>query len=362
MHRDRFRVLALLAVYLALVVAALFLVDWFMATTPFGTMSIDLRSARVCGDDGSCASFSLAEMRGSGLYAPLGGITFWGTLLFSLLVCYQATTRMGSGIASESLTKLGYTSGLVLFATIGAAGFLFGPEASPTAKELVSLVVTRGSAPYLLMLAMLVGIAVLYYAVIQRVADDIAEYKPVTGVPMKKPTPPPVQAPTTNPPVTARPPRISDRIPATVSERVTTGPIPTFPEHMRKVFKFATLTADLTRAGIDARREDGSSRLVMWRDVVGLVARRMPAEHDGVTFIDVVSSAGSTLRMLPWTRLTGEPIEGYGATWGRALLAAMVAKCPEASLDPATKRFAAGEIAAQLPDLAKLAAHDQKLS
>jgi hypothetical protein len=39
----------------------------------------------------------------------------------------------------------------------------------------------------------------------------------------------------------------------------------------------------------------------------------------------------------------------------------MIAKCPEASLDPATKRFKGGEPAAQLPDLAKLAAHDEKL-
>lgn len=362
MDRDRSRVLALLVVYLSLVVAALFVLDWFVASTPFGQMAIDLRSATVCAENVPCASFSLSEMRGTGFYAPLGGITFWGTLMFALLVAYQAITRIVSGVANDSLTKLGYVSGMVLFGTAGAAGFLFGPEAASGTDQLISLDVTRSSAPFLLMLGLLVGIAVLYYAVTQQVADEVGEYKPITGVVPLKLTAPPVAVAITAPPITERPIRKSDPIPAIVTENVSTGPIQTIPEHLRKKLKFATLTAEITRAGIDARREDGSVRLVMWRDVVGLVARRMPPDYDGATFIDVVSNAGATLRMLPWTRLTGEPIEAFGETWGRALLAAMVAKCPDASLDPATKRFVAGEPAAQLPDLAKLAAHDQKLS
>jgi hypothetical protein len=100
----------------------------------------------------------------------------------------------------------------------------------------------------------------------------------------------------------------------------------------------------------------------MWRDVVGLVARRMPAEHDSITFLDIVSTAGSTLRILPWTRLTGETVDGEGDAWSRALLAKLSAHCPSAGLDPATQRFQRGEPAAQLPDTDKLAAHDAKLA
>ncbi|CAN5920977.1 hypothetical protein BH11MYX3_BH11MYX3_04870 [soil metagenome] len=360
MDRDRSRVLALFVVYLALIVAALFLAEWFVASTPFGKMSIDLRSATVCGGDGACDTFSLSDMRGTGFYAPLGGISFWGTLVFSLLVAYQAITRIASGTANESLTKLGYVSALALFATTGAAAFLFGPASPSRNIELMStLQVTRGSGPFLLMLGLLVGIAVLFYAVTYRLADDVAAYKPISGVIPPKPTP--TSMPVV-PPISERAVHKSEPIPKITNDKIISGPTPTIPDHMRKKLNYATLTAELTRAGIDARREDGSSRLVMWRDVVGLVARRLPADYDGMTFIDVVSNACATIRLLPWTRLTGEPIEGFGETWGRALLAAMIAKCPEASLDPATRRFVAGEPAAQLPDLAKLAAHDEKLS
>ncbi len=362
MDRDRSRVLALLLVYVGLIVASLFVLDWFVAATAFGTMSIDLRSATMCGDDGGCDSFSLSDIRGIGSYARLAGLLLWGTLLSSILVAYQAITRIAKGAANDTLTKLGYISALVLLVTTGAAAFVFGPEfPSSDIKLMSSLEVARGSGPFVLMLGLLVGIAVLFYSVTQ-LAPDVAEYKPLTGIVTTKPTTGPLTPITTIPPVSERPVRTSDPIPAVVGEQITTGPTPMIPEHLRKKLMFATLTAELTRAGIDARREDGSSRLVMWRDVVGLVARRMPVDYDGTTFIDVVSSAGATLRLLPWTRLTGEPIEAYGETWGRALLAAMIAKCPDASLDPATKRFSAGEPAAQLPDLAKLAAHDQKLS
>ena len=68
------------------------------------------------------------------------------------------------------------------------------------------------------------------------------------------------------------------------------------------------------------------------------------------------------MRLLPWTRISGETFTGDGDAWSRALLAALIVHCPEASLDPATKRFVSGEPAAQLPDLGKLAAHDAKLA
>lgn len=341
MDRDRSRVLALFIAYLVLVAVALFVMSWFVASMPIGTMSIDLRSVHICPDSGHCDTFALSEMRDIGFYAPLGGLTFFGTLLFTLLVGYQAIKRIVSSSASESLSKLGYAAGLVLFATAFAAAFLFGPRASELERE-----ITRTAAPFLLLIALLLGIIVLYYTVTQRDPESAGEYKPLETS-------------------ESRPPalmlqRTKSMPPASALQSETTTSV--LPEHLRKKLQFVTLSAELTRAGMDARHEDGSSKLVMWRDVVGFVARRMPPVHDSLTFLDIVSVAGSTLRVLPWTRITGETIEGEGDAWTRALLAAMIARCPEASLDPATKKFQAGEPAAQLKDTTKLAAHDDKLA
>lgn len=363
MDRDRSRVLALFVAYLALVAVALFVLDWFVAAMPFGTMSIGLRNAHICPDSGQCDAFSLSELRGMGFYAPLGGLTFFGTLLYTVLVGYQVTKRVSSGFASESLSKLGYAGGMILFGTAFAAAFLFGPEASSLERETMQLEVSRTPAPFLLLIALLLGIIVLYYAVTQRNAEGAGEYKPLTDVPIATPkritSPGELPIRTKSMPPSAVLQKTKSSPPASALQSDTNSVLP---EHLRKKLKFVTLSAQLTRAGIDARREDGSSKLVMWRDVVGFVARRMPAVYDGLTFLDIVSVAGSTLRVLPWTRVTGETLEGEGDAWTRALLDAMIALCPEASLDPATKRFQSGEPAAQLKDTTKLAAHDDKLA
>lgn len=358
MDRGRSRVLALLLLYLGLVGAALFALDWFVASTPFGNMTIDMRSAQVCSTDGACVSFSLSDMRGTGFYAPLAGISFWGTILFSLLVMFQAFKRLTSSYASESLSKLGYFAAMVLIATSGAAAFLFGPEPTSVEREMLSLEVSRTSGPFLLLLGLIAGLGVLFYAVNQGTQDDVGTYKPLGQLPGRSPTAPPVA-------IVVQPqarPRTSDPTPVLGTDQQDSGPSSIVPDHLRKKLKYTALSAEVTRGGIDARREDGSSLLVMWRDVVGLVARRTPAELDGITFVDVVSVAGSTMRLLPWTRISGETVTGDGEVWSRALLAVLIGHCPEASLDPATKRFAGGEPAAQLPDLGKLAAHDAKLA
>jgi len=363
MDRDRSRVLALFVAYLALVAVALFVMNWFVAAMPFGTMSIDLRNAHICPDSGHCDRFALSELRGSGLYAPLAGVTFYGTLLFSVLVAYQAITRITSGFAKEPLSKVGYAGGMGLFATAFAAAFLFGPEASSLERETMQLEVARTAAPFLMLIALLLGIIVLFYAVTLRNAAGTGEYKPLTDVPVvtKRATQPmePLVRTKSLPPVSTTQ-RTKSMPPASAMQSESSSSV--VPEHLRKKLSFVILSAEITRGGIDARREDGSSKLVMWRDVVGIVARRMPATYDALTFLDIVSVAGSTLRVLPWTRVTGEYVEGEGDVWTRALLEAMIAHCPEASLDPATKKFQAGEPAAQLKDTTKLAAHDEKLA
>jgi hypothetical protein len=144
--------------------------------------------------------------------------------------------------------------------------------------------------------------------------------------------------------------------------RTKSGPIQPVPEHLRNRILYLAITVELTAGGIDARREDGTSRLVLWRDVVGVVVRRLPAVYDSAVFVDIVSTARSTLRIVPWTRLTGDPIDGDGERRPRGIVEHVLAKCPGARLDPATRQFLDAGEAAQLPDLETLRAHDARLA
>lgn len=128
---------------------------------------------------------------------------------------------------------------------------------------------------------------------------------------------------------------------------------------------YAVATATLTRLGISAQREDGTHKQVAWDSIVGVIARRLPAEvpYAGETFVDVVSSAGATLRFLPWTQIDGVPILGEGEERARAFVQLVAARCLDAKLDSWTKVFAdGGGRAAQLPSAKTLAAHDEKLA
>jgi hypothetical protein len=144
--------------------------------------------------------------------------------------------------------------------------------------------------------------------------------------------------------------------------RTQTGPITPIPDHLRNRLRYVAITVEMTGGGIDARREDGTSRLVLWRDVVGLVARRLPPAYDGITFVDIVSTAGSTLRLVPWTRLTGDPVDGEGDERPRGVIEHILARCPGAKLDPATRQFLETGVAAQLRDVETLQAHDARLA
>lgn len=145
--------------------------------------------------------------------------------------------------------------------------------------------------------------------------------------------------------------------------RGKTGTIPPIPEHLRQRLSYVALTAELTGGGLDARREDGSSRLVLWRDVVGVVVRMLPPAFDSVMFVDVISTADSTLRILPWSRLTGDPLDAVSdEDRPRAVVERVLARAPSARLDPATRHFfETGEVT-QLPDLESLRAHDARLA
>ncbi|HEY5928598.1 MAG TPA: hypothetical protein VIV11_43230 [Kofleriaceae bacterium] len=152
----------------------------------------------------------------------------------------------------------------------------------------------------------------------------------------------------------------STRAPAAPTPSPYAGP----PALYRKI-RYAVISAKLTSAGIEAHREDGSHKLVEWEAIVGIIARRLPSEvpFDGTTFVDLVSLAGSTLRIMPWTEITGAPVYGEGEDRARTFVQLIAAHCLDAKLDSWTKVFADGAgHAAQLPNIKTLAAHDERMA
>jgi hypothetical protein len=153
-----------------------------------------------------------------------------------------------------------------------------------------------------------------------------------------------------------------------LAEALTPPPAPKLPElpdYIRGKIKFAVLTAEFASAGIKARREDGFEKLLKWEEVVGIVARRLPAEKpfESATVVDLLSKKGATLRIVPWTKLYGHPFESKAVERARSLVNVVAAMALEAKLDGATKLFANGDgDAAQLPNVEALATHDQKIS
>jgi hypothetical protein len=128
---------------------------------------------------------------------------------------------------------------------------------------------------------------------------------------------------------------------------------------------YATKTAVISRFGVEAHFEDGRLRVVPWPEVVGIVARRLPLEppYAGETFVDIVSTAGSTVRIVPWTTLVGDVVNDGSEERARAVVKVAADYAPAAQIDPATRMFLEGTgRAAQLPDAATLALHDQRLA
>lgn len=349
MGRDQLRVLATGAASLVLLIAATLVVDWFEIEMPgLDSFGIDLRSAHGCDATGKlCASTSLSEMKG--VYPALAAVTFFGGLAFGAAVALTVGRKLLTGDGSPSIWSKGAQTlgGIVFFSALGAA-FLFNPDTG--AERVMSnvfdvtITIERTWAPFAMLGAVVLGQLAVYFARVDDSATAIRE------------------------PVTTLPPARAVMVPAHMRDAT---PIPTapaaVPPELRGKLRFAIRVAEVSRGGIDARREDRSSVLVMWRDVIGVVARRLPAELGPTTFVDVVSTAGATVRVLPWTKLAfddGRVLDdSTEATRALALLGVVTERCPDLSIDPATRKFieTRGQ-AAQLPDLATLAAHDERLA
>ncbi|MCX5746161.1 MAG: hypothetical protein NT062_27095 [Proteobacteria bacterium] len=347
MSRDRLRVLVLGGTSVILVLACTFGLDWFRINVGRGILDealggavgFDLRTIHGCAN-GNCSSISFSKL--SGGFDTLAPLVFFESLGFALLVAIQTYTKVMSGSGSDKLARVNYTVAVLLFVLTVFAGYLLAPQFPATEMFGFTLSIDRTWAPALMLLAAVTGLMANYSAVTQ---DDRVAFAPVLPVARVVPAAAPV------PPVD---------VPAPVRASVT--PIPNL--------QYATATATLSRAGLDARREDGTALLVMWRDVVGVVVRRLPEPLDGHTFIDVVSTAGATLRLLPWTRLDGDPLgvdldDVDFEPHARAIVAHIVAHAPAATLDAGTRAFVDGGATTrptQVPDLATLAILDARLA
>lgn len=339
MGRDRLRVLVLATVSLLGVLITTLVIDWFEIRAGTDVAHLDLREIEVC-ERGVCARVDASGLLG--MYSTFASITFFGSLVFAALLAFVAGARVITGATNRLVGKLGMTIGACLVMPTIFAGFIFQPESLGVMRAFITVEPTH--ARLVMLVGLFAGIAALHFANREDEGYDDATFRPLDP-----------QLPE------ARARRVSEAIPKPIREVPSSSqPIPVA---IKGKLRFATLAAELTRAGIDARREDGSNVLVLWRDVVGFVARRLPAELEGAPFVDVVSTAGSTLRLLPWTRITGEPIAGDGDARLHALVTLLDARCPDATMDPATKAFVAHKGApAQLPDTATLAAHDERLA
>ena len=363
MNRDGIRVLVPAIASIACVIAATLMMDWFVVSMSgfpeIDKITIDLREARACSTLGPCVVLPMSMIKG-GVYPTLAAITFFGSLGFGLLVLYQAGSRLLGGFSNESLTRGGHAVGsLMIVATFGA-GYLFAPDIAPGELKTFGIDVDRTWGPSMLMLGLLLGHIALFYARGATSVDDAAYDKLDPKVPVARALPPATSAEIP----TLRPTRAPATPPIAVAR--TKSPTIVVPLALRKKVKFAIASAEVTIAGIDARREAGDTMLVMWRDVVGLVARRLPPELEGHSFVDIVSTAGMTLRILPWTKLTGDPIEADGDgpdARARAFVQMLRPRCREAKLDRATQLFLdhTDEQPAQL-NMDLLSKHDQALA
>jgi len=408
MGRDRTQLLACALISIGLILMGTLAIEWY---TNGPQIRVGLAAAHAC-NAGHCTRVPRDLL---GPYGTLAPFTLFTTLATAIFVGVQTAWRLVAGYAVRSASRVGIGVALTALAFTLVTGFVIGPADA--------LDTVRSGAPMLVIAGLALAIAALALASTVEapvepepiatppklvVPRPESEPRPpaVTRTPARRglpaTTPPnkrivPLPTPVPDPPpaperlpddkplaIIARPPaRISpsDKLPVlevptmarTISpvpqlaaSRTTTprsGPLPVLPPHLRGKLNYVCVTVNLTNGGVDARREDGTQLLVLWDDVVGVVARRMPDAFDAIAFIDLVSIAGATLRMVPWTKVSGEAmVPQEGQARARALLAHITTQCPYATLDPATQKFAEGGEPAQLPDLSLLQAHDERLA
>lgn len=322
-----------------LIIASSLVLDWFDASIAgIGRLRIGLHTVKICARNGWCASASMGTL--TGLYPAMSEAAMWSSLILAAIVAFQTGMRLTGREPHEKLVRVGLGIALLSFCAAVAAGYVSGPQPGSNADLTVTL--DRTLAPVLLLLGDVLAVLALFMSASEDPLPDVAAPPASARVYVPPPAPAPAR------------PRVADSIPLDTPA----APPATVPR-----VRYAAAAAELSSAGIEAHLDAGIARRVAWAEVVGLVVRRLPPEapFDGAPFVDIVSAPGATVRILPSTRLLGVTITGPDRT--RALVQALAAHCPGAKLDAATRAFVDGERAAlQLPDVAMLAAHDERMA
>lgn len=341
---------------------------------------IGLNSMTACAANSGCTSAPMDML--SGWYPSLATYTFWCSVIASALLALQGASRLVTGSANEVLTRISVL--VVILAIIGAGliVFMLPPETHET--TVASVTNHRTWAPALMFAGYLIAFYALHLVSEEEVYED---EKPAREAYISQPIIPIKESRVGIQSDPIVPLKIS-RVPQII--RMTTAPEPepepislelepatpippapalaVCPEALETKLRYAAQSVTFTTDGMVGHREDGSIKQIAWADVVGAVARRLPADppYDSTTFVDLVSLAGATLRILPWTAVGGEltlPPNADGAERARAFVQLIAARCPSARLDSATRTFLGGRgSAAQLASLEMLATHDDRLA
>ncbi len=153
--------LGALALYLGMVGLGLFWLPWFSGAIDMVTINIHLLSIKLC-SAGECASVSFKTSTNA--FTLAGGVTLAGTVVFGLLVTYQATNRLRDLDVSEGLTSKGYLAAVGLLLVTALTGFVLGPEIPMLNADGHTLRITATSARLLVLASHVLGIVVLALA------------------------------------------------------------------------------------------------------------------------------------------------------------------------------------------------------
>src|SRR5262245_31065741 len=128
MGRDQTRMLICAVASLVLIIAGAVMLDWFRLLMDGGAVdrvAVDLHTVHACSGR-ICGNRSLTLL--PGMYPTLAAVTLWSSLSLGALVTFQAGSRVLTGSAPESLSRLGYALALMAISLAVACAYLFGPE------------------------------------------------------------------------------------------------------------------------------------------------------------------------------------------------------------------------------------------
>lgn len=186
-----------------------------------------------------------------------------------------------------------------------------------------------------------------------------------------------VAAPPTSPPPArpaATPYDLGAAAPATpppgkpLSKTARPNPVgPAAVDATRDALRFVVQDGAITADGLTVRVARGGERTVTWRDLVEVVARRMPPDppYEKTTFVDLVVGDGPPLRLVPTSRLDYAALPGGQApntkeNW-RNLVALARQHNPAIAIEAdSADFFAGGRDAPMFPALKKFVEWDRR--